>query len=135
MNEKQRKSTFPRGGKSKISENRLSLTGENQKSAKIGFPSRGKTRNQRKTTFPHGGKSKNNEEQLSLTGEIGKLRKLDKTFGVMFILTLHCSLFCKSKADLWDYSASLRSSILSPCVGASVFSKSVIPAFTRMSYH
>ena len=59
--------------------------GENKKSVKNSFPSRGKTRNQRKTDFPHGGKSKNSENRLSLTGEIGKPRKLDKTFGVMFI--------------------------------------------------
>ena len=42
---------------------------ENQKSAEIKFPSRGKTRNQRKSAFPHEGKSKNGENQLSLTGE------------------------------------------------------------------
>ncbi|MGP1452287.1 MAG: hypothetical protein ACTTJ9_02460 [Segatella oris] len=44
MNEKREKEAFPHG--------------ENQKSAKIGFPPRGKTRNQRKSTFRHGGKSK-----------------------------------------------------------------------------
>lgn len=50
---------FPHGGKSKNSENQISLTGENQKTVKNDFPSQ---------------------------GEIGKLRKLDKiTFGVMFI--------------------------------------------------
>ena len=43
--------------------------------------------------------------------------------------------FVSYKAAISSYSASLRSSILSPCVGASVFSKSVIPAFTRMLYH
>ena len=74
--------------------------GENKKSVKNRFPSRGKTRNQRKSTFPHGGKQEISEKRLSLTGEnqksvkndfpsqgeIGKLRKLDKiTFGVMFI--------------------------------------------------
>jgi len=86
MNEKQRKSTFPHEGKQENSEKRLSLTGENQKTEKNRFPSRGKIKKQRKPDFPHGGKSRNNEEQLSLTGEIGKLRKLDKiTFGVMFI--------------------------------------------------
>jgi len=37
----QRKSAFPHEGKSKISENRLSLTGENQKSVKNDFPSQG----------------------------------------------------------------------------------------------
>ena len=119
---KQLKTAFPRGGKSKNSEKRLSLTGENKKSAKIDFPSRGKTRKQRKTAFPHGGNRKT-----------PKVRQNFRSY--VHFLTLHCSLFCKSKADLWDYSASLRSSILSPCVGASVFSKSVIPAFTRMSYH
>ena len=53
--------------------------------------------------FPHGGKSKNSEKQLSLTGEIGKPRKLDKTFGVMFILTLHCSLFCKKQSRFMGF--------------------------------
>ena len=38
---KQLKTAFPHGGKSKISENRLSLTGENQKSVKNDFPSQG----------------------------------------------------------------------------------------------
>lgn len=58
-NKKSVKNSFPSRGKSKNSEKRLSLTGENQKSVKNDFPSQ---------------------------GEIGKLRKLDKiTFGVMFI--------------------------------------------------
>ena len=55
MNKNQRKSAFPHGGKSKISENQLSLTGENQKSVKINFPSRGKIKNRQKTVFPRGG--------------------------------------------------------------------------------
>ena len=46
MNKKQQKSAFPHEGKSKFSENRLSLTGENQKSVKNSFPSRGKIKNQ-----------------------------------------------------------------------------------------
>ncbi|WP_442674365.1 hypothetical protein [Segatella oris] len=77
MNENQRKSTFPHGGKSKIDENRLSTTGENQKSAKIGFPPRGKIKNQRKSTFPHGGNSKFSKNRLSATGENQKSTKID----------------------------------------------------------
>ncbi len=38
----QLKSAFPHEGKQEISEKRLSLTGENQKTAKIGLPPRGK---------------------------------------------------------------------------------------------
>ena len=76
MNENQRKSTFPHGGKSKIDENRLSTTGENQKSAKIGFPPRGKIKNQQKSAFRHGGKSKISENRLSLTGENQKTTKI-----------------------------------------------------------
>ena len=90
MNGKQRKSTFPHEGKQEISENRLSLTGENKKSAKIDFPSRGKIKKQRKTAFPHGGKQEISEKQLSLTGENkksvknrfpsrGKIKKQRKT--------------------------------------------------------
>ena len=75
MNENQRKSAFPHGGTSKISENLLSATGENQKSAKIDFPPRGKIKNQRKSTFPHGGKSKNDENWLSQHWENKKLAK------------------------------------------------------------
>ena len=65
----------PTLGKQEISENRLSRTRENKKSAKIGFPSRGKTRNQQKLTFPHGGKSKNAENYSSLVSEMQKTRK------------------------------------------------------------
>ncbi|MGP1453632.1 MAG: hypothetical protein ACTTJ9_09360, partial [Segatella oris] len=79
----QRKLAFPHGGKEGNSENQLSLTMENKKSAKIGFPSRGKKKEtakngfpsrgkrriQRKLAFPHGGKQENSEKQLSLTRE------------------------------------------------------------------
>ena len=51
--------------------------GENKKSTKIGFPSRGKIKNQRKSTFPHGGKSKISENRLSLTGENKKSSKIN----------------------------------------------------------
>ena len=71
-----RKSAFPHGGKQKIIENQLSLTGENKKSSKISFPSRRKTRNHRKSAFPHGGKSKIIENRLSLTGENKKSSKI-----------------------------------------------------------
>ncbi|EFB32062.1 hypothetical protein HMPREF0971_01593 [Segatella oris F0302] len=76
MNENQRKSAFPYGGKSKNDENRLSLTGENQKSAKIGFPSRGKIKNQRKSPFPHGGKQKIGKNWLSQHWENKKSSKI-----------------------------------------------------------
>ena len=90
MNEKWQKEAFRHGGNSKISENRLSATGETQKLAKIAFPLRGKTRNRRKTAFPHGGKSKNDENRLSQHWEnkksakngfpnIGKTRNRRKT--------------------------------------------------------
>ena len=46
------KSAFPHGGKSKIGENRLFLTGEKQKSAKNSFPNIGKTKNGQKSAFP-----------------------------------------------------------------------------------
>ena len=39
--------------------------GENQKSAKNGFPPRGKIKNQQKSAFPHGGKSEISEKRLS----------------------------------------------------------------------
>ena len=76
MNKKQEKLAFPHGGKSKFSENQLSLTRENKKTAKTGFPSRGKTKNQRKSAFPHGGKQKISENQLSLMGENNKSAKI-----------------------------------------------------------
>ena len=62
---KQRKTAFLHGGKQEFSENQLSLTRENKKLAKNGFPSRGKTRNQRKSTFPHEGKEGNSEKRIS----------------------------------------------------------------------
>ena len=68
----QRKSAFPREGKSKFSENQLSSTGENQKSAKIGFPPRGKIKKRR---WLH----------LLLLRKTKKPRKFDKTtFGGQF---------------------------------------------------
>ena len=48
---------------------------DERKTAKIDFPSRGKTRNQRKSTFPHGGKQEISENRLSLTGENQKTAK------------------------------------------------------------
>ena len=65
MNKNREKEAFRYGGKSKIDKNRLSATGENQKSAKIGFPNIGKTRNQQKSTFPTLGKQKIGEKRLS----------------------------------------------------------------------
>ena len=59
------KPAFPRGGKQEISENLLSPARENQKSAKIGFPPRGKTRNRRKSAFPREGKQEISENRLS----------------------------------------------------------------------
>ena len=59
------KLVFPRGGKQEISEKRLSPARENQKSAKNGFPSRGKIRKQRKSAIFHEGKSKIGENWLS----------------------------------------------------------------------
>ena len=50
--------------------------GGNKKSSKIGFPSRGKTRNHRKSLFPHGGKQEIIENRLSLTGENKKSSKI-----------------------------------------------------------
>ena len=76
MNENQRKSAFPYGGKSKNDENRLSLTGENQKSAKIAFPSRGKTKNRQKLAFPTLGKQEIIENWLSQYWENKKLAKI-----------------------------------------------------------
>ena len=73
--------------------------GENKKSSKIAFPSRGKIKNHRKSAFPHGGKQKIIENRFSLMGENQKTplapfptpqkdekpRKFDKTtFGGQF---------------------------------------------------
>jgi len=69
MNKRQEKLAFPHGGKSKFSENQLSLMRENQNSAKISFPSRGKIKIQRKSAFPCGGKQKFSKNQLSLMRE------------------------------------------------------------------
>ena len=69
MNKKQGKLAFPHGGKSKFSENQLSLTGENQNSAKISFPSRGKIKIQRKSAFPYEGKQENSKKRFSLARE------------------------------------------------------------------
>ena len=49
--------------------------GENKKSVKNSFPSRGKTRNQRKVAFPQEGKQEISENRLSLTGENQKITK------------------------------------------------------------
>lgn len=71
----QRKSAIFHEGKSEISENQLSLTGENQKSVKNGFPPRGKIRNHQKSVFPHEGKSEISENQLSPARENKKSAK------------------------------------------------------------
>ena len=76
MSGKYEKSRFVGVRRTKISENQLSSTGENQKSAKSIFPSWGKIRNQRKSVFPHGGKSKFSEKRLSSTGENQKSAKI-----------------------------------------------------------
>ena len=68
--------TFPHEGKQKIGKNRLSLTGENQKSAKIDFPSRGKIKKRQKSSFRHGGKSKISENRLSQHWENKKSSKI-----------------------------------------------------------
>ena len=65
MSEKYEKSRFVGVRRTKISENLLSPARENQKSAKTGFPPRGKIKNQRKSAFPREGKSKIGEKQLS----------------------------------------------------------------------
>ena len=70
-----RKSAFPHGGKSEITENRFSLTRENQNSAKNGFPPRGKIKNLRKSAFPHGGKSEISKNRLSPARENQKSAK------------------------------------------------------------
>ena len=75
MSGKYEKSRFVGVRRTKISENQLSSTGENQKSAKSSFPPRGKIRNQQKTAFPREGKSKICENQLSLMGENQKSAK------------------------------------------------------------
>ena len=71
----QRKTAFPRGGKSEISKNRLSPARENKKSAKNGFPPRGKIRNQQKSAFLHGGKSEISKNRLSPARENQKKRR------------------------------------------------------------
>ena len=75
MSGKYEKSRFVGVRRTKISENRLSLMGENQKSAKIGFPPRGKIRNQQKSAFPREGKQEISEKRLSSTGENQKSAK------------------------------------------------------------
>ena len=75
MNERQEKEAFVGVRRVKIGENRLAPVRENQKTIKIGFPSRGKTRNHQKSAFPHGGKQEIIENQLSLTGKIKNHRK------------------------------------------------------------
>ena len=76
MSGKYEKLRFVGVRRTKISENQLSSTRENQKSAKIGFPSRGKIKNLRKSAFPHGGKSEISEKRLSSTGENQKSAKI-----------------------------------------------------------
>jgi|GEM_PF-1507008 len=65
MSGKYEKSRFVGVRRTKIGEKRLSSTGENQKSAKNGFPPRGKIRNQQKSAFPREGKSEISEKRLS----------------------------------------------------------------------
>ena len=99
MSGKYEKSRFVGVRRTKISENRLSPARENKKSAKIGFPPRGKTRNRRKSAIFHEGKSKIGENWLSPARENQKTplapfptpqknekpRKFDKTtFGGQF---------------------------------------------------
>ncbi|MFC2372367.1 MAG: hypothetical protein ACFNNK_10200, partial [Segatella oris] len=81
MNEKRKKEAFVGVRRIKIGENRLSPVRENQKTIKIGFPSRGKIRKsaknvfpnigklkiQQKSTFPTLGRLENSENQLSQT--------------------------------------------------------------------
>ena len=95
----QRKSAIFHEGKSEISENQLSPARENKKSAKTGFPPRGKIKNQRKSAFPREGKQEIGENRLSPARENQKTplapfptpqknekpRKFDKTtFGGQF---------------------------------------------------
>ena len=99
MSGKYEKSRFIGVRRTKISENQLSSTGENQKSAKNGFPPRGKIKNQRKSAFPREGKQEISENRLSPARENQKTplapfptpqkdekpRKFDKTtFGGQF---------------------------------------------------
>ncbi|MGP1453756.1 MAG: hypothetical protein ACTTJ9_10030 [Segatella oris] len=67
---------FRHGGKSKISKNRLSATGENQKTLKIAFPPRGKIKNRRKSAFPTLGKQEIDENRLSQHWENQKTAKI-----------------------------------------------------------
>ena len=75
MSGKYEKSRFVGVRRTKISEKRLSPTRENQKSAKISFPSWGKIRNLRKTAFLHGGKSEISKNRLSPARENKKSAK------------------------------------------------------------
>ena len=50
--------------------------GENKKSSKIGFPSRGKIKNHRKSPFPHGGKQEIIENRFSPVRENKKSSKI-----------------------------------------------------------
>ncbi|WP_148664602.1 hypothetical protein [Prevotella intermedia] len=75
MNEKWQKEAFRHGGNSKISENRLSATGENKKSAKNGFPNIGKNKKYHWLHFPTLPERRKNPKVFYLT------------FGVRFILT------------------------------------------------
>ena len=76
MSGKYEKSRFVGVRRTKISENQLSSTGENQKSAKIGFPNIGKIKNRRKTAFPILGKQKISKKQLSQHWENKKSAKI-----------------------------------------------------------
>ena len=76
MSGKYEKSRFVGVRRTKISEKRLSPTGENKKSAKNGFPPRGKIKNQRKTAFLHGGKSEISKNRLSPARENQKSAKI-----------------------------------------------------------
>ena len=76
MSGKYEKSRFVGVRRTKISENQLSSTRENQNSAKNGFPPRGKIKNLRKSAFPHGGKSELSEKRLSLARENQKSAKI-----------------------------------------------------------
>ena len=88
MNEEREKEAFVGVWWTKIGKKRLSATGENQKSAKISFPSRGKIKNQQKSAFPILGRIKN---AIGCISQLPERRKTPKvfylTFGVRFILT------------------------------------------------